>query len=82
MVLPNKGDLKAKILPDIQDFDQVQRLENLKSILMKVYKEVRLNNRKAHQKNKAYYDKLRRGNLRLMIRFFLPCYRSVWVNVL
>ena len=57
MVLPNEGDLKAKISPDIQDVDQVQRLENLKSSLLKVYKEVRLNNRKAHQKNKVYYDK-------------------------
>ena len=57
MVLPNEGDLKAKISPDIQDVDQVQRLENLKSSLLKAYKAVRLNNRKAHQKNKAYYDK-------------------------
>ena len=30
MVLPNEGDLKAKISPDMQDIDQVQRLENLK----------------------------------------------------
>jgi hypothetical protein len=50
-------DLKPKISPDIQYVDQVQRLENLKSSLMKAYKEVRPNNRKAHQKNKAYYDK-------------------------
>jgi hypothetical protein len=57
MVLPNEGDLKAKISPDIQDVDQVQRLKNLKSSLLKAYKEVRLNNWKAHQKNKAYYDK-------------------------
>jgi len=56
MVLPNEGDSKAKISPDIQDGDQVQRLKNLKSSLLKAYKEVRLNNRKAHQKNKAYYD--------------------------
>ena len=57
MVLPNEGDLKAKISPDIRDVDQVQRLESLKSSLLKAYKEVRRNNRKSHQKNKAYYDK-------------------------
>jgi len=57
MVLPNEGDLKAKISHDIQNVDQVNRLENLKSSLKKAYKEVRLNNQKAHQKNKAYYDK-------------------------
>jgi hypothetical protein len=57
MVLPKEGDLKAKILPDAQDVDQVERLENLKSSIMKACKERRLNNRKAHQKNKAYYDK-------------------------
>ena len=56
MVLP-KGRFKAKISPDIQDVDQVQRLENLKYSLLKAYKEVRLSNRKAHQKNKAYYNK-------------------------
>jgi hypothetical protein len=32
-------------------------LENLKSNLRKAYKEVRVNNRKTHQKNKVYYDK-------------------------
>jgi hypothetical protein len=57
MVLPNKGDLKAKVLHDIQDDDQVKRLENLKSSLKKAYKEVRLNSQKAHQKDKAYCDK-------------------------
>ena len=57
MVLPSEGDLKARIPHDIQDVDQVKRLENLKSSLKKAYKEVRLNNQKAHQKNKAYYDK-------------------------
>ena len=57
MVLPNEGDLKAKISHDIQDVDQVKRLENLKSSLKKAYKEVRVNNQKAHQKNNAYYDK-------------------------
>ena len=57
MVLPNEGDLKAKISSHMQDVDQVQKLDNLKSSLLKAYKEVRLNNRKAHQKNKAYYDK-------------------------
>ena len=67
MVLPNEGDLKAKVSPDIQDDDQVQKLENLKSTLMKAYMEVRLNNQRAHQKNKAYYDK--KGNLMLMIRY-------------
>jgi hypothetical protein len=57
MVLQNDGDLKTKISPDIQNVEQVQRLENLKSSLLKAYEKVRLNNRKAHQKNKAYYDK-------------------------
>jgi hypothetical protein len=57
MVLPNVGDLKAKISSDMQDADQIQRLENLKSSLLKAYKEVRLNNQKSHQKNKVYYDK-------------------------
>jgi len=57
MVFSNEGDLKAKISPHIQDVDQVQILENLKFSLRKAYKEVRLDNRKAHQKNKAYYDK-------------------------
>ena len=57
MVLPNEGDLKAKISPDIQDVDQVQIFENLKSSLLKSYKIVRLNNRKTRQKNKASYDK-------------------------
>jgi hypothetical protein len=57
MVLPNQGDLKAKVSYDIQDVDQVKRLENLKSSLKKAYKDVMLNNQKAHQKNKAYYDK-------------------------
>jgi len=57
IVLPNEGDLKVKMSSHIQDVDQVQRLENLKSSLLEAYKEVGLNNRKAHQKNKAYYDK-------------------------
>jgi hypothetical protein len=57
MVLPKEGDLKAKVSSKIQDADQVQRLENLNSCLRKAYKEVRLNNPKAHQKNKACYDK-------------------------
>jgi hypothetical protein len=57
MVLPSEGDLKAKVSHGIQDVDQVKRLENLKSSLKKAYKAVRLNNQKAHQKNKAYYYK-------------------------
>jgi hypothetical protein len=57
MVLLNDGDLKAKLSPEIHDVDQVQRLENLKTSLRQAYKEVRLNNEKSHQKNKAYYDK-------------------------
>jgi len=70
MVLTNEGDLNAKISSHIQDVDQVQRLGNLKSSLLKAYKEVRLNNWTARQKNKAYYvRKLRRGNLRFVIKF-------------
>jgi hypothetical protein len=57
MVLPNEGDLKAKISHDIQDVDQVKRFKNLKSNLRKAYNDIRLNNQKAHQKSKAYYDK-------------------------
>jgi hypothetical protein len=40
MVLPNEVDLKAKTSPNIQDVDQVQRLENLKFSLMKAHTEV------------------------------------------
>jgi len=57
MVLPNEGDIKVKLSPEVQDVDRVQGLENLKSCLLKAYKEVRLRNRKSRQKNKAYYDK-------------------------
>jgi hypothetical protein len=38
MVVPNEEKLKAKISPDIHDADQVQRLGNLKSSLIKAYK--------------------------------------------
>ena len=48
-----ESDLKAKHSPGIQELDQVRRLENLKSTLMKAYKEDELNNRKAHEKNKT-----------------------------
>ena len=37
MILPNEGDLKPNVSLDIQDADQVQRLENFKSSLMKAY---------------------------------------------
>lgn len=57
IVLPNEGKLKAKISPGIQDADQFQRLGNLKSSLIKAYKEVRLDNKRAQQKNKADYNK-------------------------
>jgi hypothetical protein len=57
MLLPNVGDLKAKVSSNSQDVDQTQRLENLKSSLLRPYKAVRLNNRKSHQENKVYYDK-------------------------
>jgi len=71
MVLPNEGDLKAKVSSGIQDAEQIQRLENLKSSLRKTYKEVRYNNQKMHQKNKAYYDrKAKKRTLRIMIGFF------------
>ena len=73
MVLPNEGALKAKLSPDIQDIDQVQRLENLKSLLLKACKEVRLNNRKAHQKNKAYYKKAKERKFELNDKDYLFC---------
>jgi hypothetical protein len=57
MVLPNEGDLKATISHDIGGVDQVQRLENLISSPKKAFEKVRLNNRKAHQMNKTYYNK-------------------------
>jgi hypothetical protein len=57
MVFPNEGDVKAKLSPEIQDVDQVQRLEKLKTSLRQANKDVRLNNQKSHKKNKAYYDK-------------------------
>ena len=57
MVLPNEGNHKAKVSPSIQESEQIQRLENLKSSLRKAYKEVRINNQKMHPKNKVYYDK-------------------------
>jgi len=89
MVLPNEGDLKTKISHDIQDVDQVKRLENLKSSLKKAYKEVRLNNQKAHQKNKAYYDKKakeRKFEVNYKVYLFCPArkpgrchkFRSFW----
>jgi hypothetical protein len=57
MQLLNEGDLKAKISPEIQAADQVQKLENLQSCVQKAYKEVRSNNRNSHLKNKSYYDR-------------------------
>jgi len=80
MILPNEGDLKARISPEIHDVDQVQRLENLKASLRKAYKEVRVNNRKAHQKNKAYYDKKakeRKCEVHDKVYLFCPARRQV-----
>ena len=75
MFLPNEGDLKAKISPDIRDVDEVQRLENLKSSLLKAYKEDKLNNRKSQKRstkpNTRVIRKLRRGNLRFMKGLFV-----------
>ena len=74
MVLPNEGDLKAKVSPSIQDAQQIQRLENLKSSLRKAYKEVRINNQKMHQKNKVYYDrKAKKRIFEVNDRVFLFC---------
>ena len=89
MVLPNEGDLKTKISPDIQEVDKVQRLENLEFSLLKAYKEVRLNNRKAHQKNKACCDKKakeRKSEVHVKVYLFCPArkpgrchkFRSFW----
>jgi hypothetical protein len=70
IVLPNKGDIETKIPTEIQNVDQVQRRENLKSSLMKEYKDVMFNNRKAHRRtNLIAIKQLRRGKLRSMIRF-------------
>jgi hypothetical protein len=55
--LPTMDKLKAKISVNVQDVDLRQKLENLKSNLSRAYKVVRGNNRRAHQKNKSYYDK-------------------------
>jgi transposase InsO family protein len=40
MVLPNQGDLKAKVSYDIEDVDQVKGLENLKSSLKKAEEKI------------------------------------------
>jgi hypothetical protein len=89
MVLPNVGDLKAKVSSDIQDVDQTQRLENLKSSLLRAYKAVRLNNRKSHQKKKVDYDKKakeRKFEVNDKVHLFCPAkkpgkcqkFRSYW----
>jgi len=89
MVLPSEGKLKAKISPGIQDADQVHGLGNLKSSLIEAYKEVRLNNRTAQQKNKADYNKKpkeRTFEVNDKVYFFCPVrepgrgpkFRSFW----
>jgi hypothetical protein len=72
MVLPKEGHLKTKISPDMLDVDHVQRLENLKFSLKKANKEVGLN-RKANQKNKAYYKKTKEGKFEGNDKVYLFC---------
>jgi hypothetical protein len=66
MVLANEEDLKAKISHDIQDVDQVKRLENLKSNLKKVSSIIRRHTRGTKL---IMTRKLRSGNLNLTIRY-------------
>jgi hypothetical protein len=89
MILPNVEDIKAKISHEVQDVDQVQRLKNLKSSVLQAYREVKLNNRKSHQKNKVYYDKkAKKREFEVNDRVYLFCpakkpgrchkFRSFW----
>jgi len=69
MILPNEGDLKAKISHDIQDVDQVKRLENLKSSLKKHIRKLGSIIRRHTRRTKLIMTrKLRSGNLKLTIR--------------
>ena len=52
--LPNNDTLRARRVEGSTNLDQ--RIENFKASLRRVYKEVRKANRKAHQKNKKFYD--------------------------
>jgi hypothetical protein len=57
MKLPKPQDLKPKLSQDVQNPDQVQRLEDLKSSKAKTYEVVKHNIRKSHQMNKCWYDR-------------------------
>jgi hypothetical protein len=91
MELPYEGDIKAKISSEMQAADQVQRLENLQSCLRKAFKEVTLNNRNSHLKNKAYYDrraKERKFEVNDKVYLFNPAkagrcniFRPFWLKV-
>jgi hypothetical protein len=49
--------LKPKISQNVQNPDQVQRLEDLKSSKAKTYEVLKHNIRKSHQINKFWYDR-------------------------
>ena len=54
MQLPGNDNLKARCVQESMSVDRC--IENLKSSLRMVYKDVAKSNRKAHQKNKRSYD--------------------------
>jgi hypothetical protein len=70
MVLPNEGDLKAKISHNIQDVDQVKRLEKLNLVWRKHIRKLGSIIRRHTRRTKLIMTrKLRSGNLKLTIRY-------------
>jgi len=55
MQLPGNDNLKARCVQEGTSLDR--RTENPKTSLRMAYKEVAEANRKAHQKNKGFYDR-------------------------
>ena len=55
MQLPGNDNLKARCIQEGTSLDR--RIANLKTNLRMAYKEVAKANRKAHQKNKRFYDR-------------------------
>ena len=56
MALPNSDNLKAKLPKEKQNFDQYDRLENLKSSLQLAYKAVKKAKRQSYLNNRRLYD--------------------------
>jgi hypothetical protein len=59
MILPNSQDLRAKLMPEIREAENVHRLKHLQSTLRSAYKTVHKNNCRSHAINKQYYDKVK-----------------------